>query len=185
MGLFGKKKGENKKEGIPSLAELPKLPELDSSKKFKEEFHQLPNFPSSSLGKKFSQDSIKEAVKGEDYDHDFESFNPEDIIEGSLKKPQIKELEDEVEAEEMVGQRGSIKRNVIETEPIFIRIDKFEDAMRIFNDTKRQLSEIESILGHVKKIKEDEEKEIKEWENNLKNMKSQIEKVDRDIFSKI
>ena len=185
MGLFGKKKGENKKEGIPSLAELPKLPELDSSKKFKEEFHQLPNFPSSSLGKKFSQDSIKEAVKGEDYDHDFESFNPEDIIESSLKKPQIRELEDEVEAEEMVGQRGSIKRNVIETEPIFIRIDKFEDAMRIFNDTKRQLSEIESILGHVKKIKEDEEKEIKEWENNLKNMKFQIEKVDRDIFSKI
>lgn len=185
MGLFGKKKGENKKEGIPSLAELPKLPELDSSKKFKEEFHQLPNFPSSSLGKKFSRDSIKEAVKGEDYDHDFESFNPEDIIESSLKKPQIRELEDEVEAEEMVGQRGSIKRNVIETEPIFIRIDKFEDAMRIFNDTKRQLSEIESILGHVKKIKEDEEKEIKEWENNLKNMKFQIEKVDRDIFSKI
>ena len=181
MGLFGKKKGGNKKEGIPSLAELPKLPELDSSK----EFHQLPNFPSSSFGKKFSQESIKEAVKGEDYDHDFESFNPEDVIEGSLKKPQIRELEDEVEAEEMVGLRGSIKRSVIETEPIFIRIDKFEDAMRIFNDTKRQLSEIESILGHVKKIKEDEEKEIREWENNLKNMKSQIEKVDRDIFSKI
>ena len=57
--------------------------------------------------------------------------------------------------------------------------------MRIFNDTKRQLSEIESILGHVKKVKEDEEKEIREWENNLKNMKFQIEKVDRDIFSKI
>ena len=181
MGLFGKKKEGNEKEGIPSLAELPKLPELDSSK----EFHQLPNFPSSSLGKKYSQESIKEAVKGEDYDHDFESFNPEDVIEGSLKKPQRRELEDEVEAEEMVGLRGSIKRSVIETEPIFIRIDKFEDAMRIFNDTKRQLSEIESILGHVKKIKEDEEKEIREWENNLRNMKSQIEKVDRDIFSKI
>jgi len=85
----------------------------------------------------------------------------------------------------MVGQRGSIKRGVIEAEPIFIRIDKFEDAMRIFNDTKRQLSEIESILEHIKRVKEDEEKEIRGWENNLKNMKSQIEKVDRDIFSKI
>ena len=185
MGLFGQKKEENKGKEIPSLAELPKLSELDSSKKFKEEFHQLPNVPSSSLGKKFSQDSIKEAVKGEDYDHDFESFNPEDIIEGSLKKPQIRELEDEIEAEEMRGPRRIGKRSVVEAEPIFIRIDKFEDAMRIFNDTKRQLSEIESILGHVKKIKEDEEKEIREWENNLKNMKSQIEKVDRYIFSKI
>lgn len=185
MGLFGKKKGENKKEGIPSLAELPKLPELGSSKKFKEEFHQLPNFPSSSLGKKFSQDSIKEAVKGGDYDDDFESFNPEEVIEGSLKKPQIRELEDEIEAEEARTPRRIGKRNVIEAEPIFIRIDKFEDAMRIFEHTKRQLSEIESVLGHVKKTKEEEEKEIQEWGNNLKHMKSQIEKVDRDIFSKI
>jgi len=184
MGLFGKKK-EKKKEEVPSLAELPKLPELDSPKKFEEDFHRLPSFPSNSFGKKFSQDSIKEAVKGEDYDEDFESFNPDEIIEGSLKKPQIRELEDEVEAEEMGGRRRFGKRSVVESEPIFVRIDKFEDAMKIFDHTKRQLSEIENILGHVKKVKDDEERELQEWENNLKNMKSQIEKVDRDIFSKI
>jgi len=185
MGLFGKKKVDKKE--VPSLAELPKLPklpELNSLKKPQEEFHQLPNFPSSSFGKKFSQDSIKEAVKGED--NDFESFNPDEIIEGSLKKPQIRELEDEVEAEEMGEPRRIGRRNVaVETEPIFIRIDRFEDAMKIFNTTKRQLSDIEHILENVKRVKSEEEKEIQGWENNLKNMKSQIEKVDRDIFSKI
>ena len=184
MGLFGKKKEEIKKEAIPSLAELPKLPELNSPNKTKEEFHQLPSFPSSSIGKKFSQESIKEAVKGEDTD--FENFNPEEVIEGSLKKPQIRELENEVESEEMISHgRGLRTRNTVEAEPIFIRIDKFEDAMKIFDNTKRQLSDIEHILENVKKVKDEEEKEIREWENNLKNMRSQIEKVDRDIFSKI
>ena len=186
MGLFGKKKEKKVEEKIPSLAELPKLPDLDSPENFKEEFHQLPSFPSSSIGKKFSQDSIKDAVKGEDTD--FESFNPEEIIESSLRKPQIREIEEEVEIEEAI-RRPRIarveKRTVVEAEPIFIRIDRFEDAMKIFDETKRQLSDIEHLLENVKRTKDDEEEEIKKWESNLKNMRSQIEKVDRDIFSKI
>jgi hypothetical protein len=45
--------------------------------------------------------------------------------------------------------------------------------------------EIDRILEDVRKIKEKEENELKTWENEIRYMKGQIEKVDKDIFSKI
>ena len=64
MGWFKKKEEKE----VPSLPELPRLPELPSIREegfddFK--IHQLPSFPTNALGKKFSQDTIKEAVAGE------------------------------------------------------------------------------------------------------------------------
>ena len=86
-----------------------------------------------------------------------------------MRKHQIREIEEEVEIEE-ARIRPRIarveKRTVVEAEPIFIRIDKFGDAMKIFDETKRQLSDIEHLLENVKRTKDDEEEEIKKWESN-------------------
>ena len=71
------------------------------------------------------------------------------------------------------------------TEPVFIRIDKFEEALKIFTDAKIKLSSVERILEDIKRVKEKEEKELLAWEDEMKTLKSQIEKIDRDIFSKI
>ena len=71
MGLFGtNKKEEKKKEEIPQIPALPKLPEFQGFGDFgydgTAQIHKLPSFPSSSLGTKFSQNTIKEAVTGDE-----------------------------------------------------------------------------------------------------------------------
>jgi len=70
MGWFSKKpKEEKKKVGdqkntFPELPKLPELPRIEEREELPEPIHQLPRFPNSSIGEKMSQDTIKEAIKG-------------------------------------------------------------------------------------------------------------------------
>lgn len=186
MGLFRKNKKKGKETApVPSLPELPKLPELPSlegEERGKEGIHKLPSYPSDSLGTKFSQNTIKEAVTGkkEDFSQD-EGESALDNMQEPLRKPITEEIGWETPPE-LRRKRGfeSIKQ-----EPIFIRIDRFEEALKIFNETKKKLYEIERTLEEIKRVKEKEEKELTAWENKVRTIKGQIEKVDKDIFSKI
>jgi len=82
MGWFGKKEG--KREGI-SLPELPKIPELPSLGKSRDfdriTLPNLPSYPNSSFGKKFSQNAIKDAVSGEEEDEIEEDFDENEFPE--------------------------------------------------------------------------------------------------------
>ena len=53
------------------------------------------------------------------------------------------------------------------------------------NFSRRNILEIEDKFDDIKKIKEDEEKELEFWENEIKQIKEKIERIDRNIFSKI
>jgi hypothetical protein len=206
MGLFGKKdkKEEVKKipSAVPELPELPKLPELPPMNEFSyEEEHlpQLPTFPNNSLGNKFSQNTIKEAVSGKKEDD--EVFDAEDFPEekGMMQKPLPRHaIEDSDDYEESitmtttkpkskeVSQNYAMRSYMTKkAEPVFIRIDKFEESMKIFQDIKSQISEIEELIKSTKEIKNKEEEELSSWETEIQTIKNQIEKVDQDIFSRI
>ena len=187
MGLFNKKK-EVKKETslLPDLPKLPELPELPRADDEERQIHKLPSFPSNSLGTRFSRNTIKEAVAGEEEDElPADDFLDEDEMR-MMREPARKPLTEEI-GEEMPSRLKKLEsgREKSIIEPIFIRIDRFEEALKIFNETKKKISEIDRILEDVRKIKEKEENELKTWENETRYMKEQIEKVDKDIFSKI
>jgi hypothetical protein len=102
MGLFKKKQKEAPKQEISKIPELPKLPELPAFSDFNsqkisriEEFPSdsrqltpLPSFPTSSFGKKFSQNTIKNAVTGQEEDEKVNYNEEEEIpmIPSPLKK---------------------------------------------------------------------------------------------------
>jgi hypothetical protein len=178
MGLFKKK--ENKEE-IPSLPELPKLPDLPNWKgdEFSnEKISQLPSFPNGSLGNKFSQDTIKKAVTGEKEEGGNEADESAMEEIQMMQKPSVQENQEH-------ETYGFAKPKIREAEPIFIRMDRFEEGSRTFENVKRQVFEIEKMLRNIKEIKEKEEAELKEWEIELKQIKEKIEQVDSKIFSKL
>jgi len=198
MGWFGKKEKNEKK--LPSLPELPKLPELPNlnDKEFKidsNETHQLPSFPNNSFGKKFSQNAIKEAISGDEEDE--EVFNADEFAEDEKKqmmqKPLIrtispikrKSLSKEIDEDEIPKEFKEAARKVRKSEPIFVRIDKFENALHLFEKTSSKISEMEKMLRDIKKIREEEEKELEIWGKEIQLIKQEIEKIDKDIFSKI
>jgi len=207
MGLFGKKnKKEEIKKGfsrIPELPELPKLPELpymEESSYENSSLPQLPKFPNNSLGDKFSQNTIKEAIAGKKESEevfDAEDFPEEDEeISGMMQKPLQKSFRENFENyEKGISTKFKSKeipqnfvtRNYMtkKAEPIFIRIDKFEESMKIFQGIRSQVSEIENLMRDIKEIKSKEDGELASWENEIQIIKNQIEKVDQDIFSRI
>jgi len=196
MGWFNKKEKE-KKEEVPSLPELPKLPTFPDIKSEDQEelLPKLPTFPNNSLGQEFSQNTIKDAIKGKKGDAPFPSTNNFlEEKEEPLKKPLTKEgsfseqIHHEIPKEptyEQTSKQLATEEIPKRIEPLFIRIDKFEESSKIFEKLKKQTIEIEKMLKDIKELKTEEEKELILWENKIQTTKQQIEKVDQDIFSKI
>lgn len=181
MGLFNKKNKEE--QAPPSLSELPKLPSLPNPNNQNthsfDEPSKLPSLPSSSFGEKFSQNAIKEAVSGYPGKKEVEEEADDSKFEQRMmheppKTPRVKE-EDE---------RTIVKSNK-KSEPIFIRIDKFEESLKILEEAEKKISEMENLFRDIRKIKEEEEIELSSWENNIQTIKKKIEKIDSEIFSKV
>jgi len=93
-------------------------------------------------------------------------------------KPMVMPIAQEMEIPEAFSK---MKKN----EPVFIRLDKFEESMHLLNKAKSEINSIERTLKDIRKVKEEEEKELEYWESQITTIKSQIEKVDREIFSRI
>jgi len=181
MGLFKKKE---KKQEIPRLPELPALPELPDVPKTEdfsdEKISELPSFPNDSLGDKFSQNTIKEAVSGKKRVEEVEAneFAGEGIGMRGMRKPLVREG---TEREFF----PKVEQKMMEEEPVFVRMDKFEEGSKEFEEIKEKITEIEKMFRDIKEIKEKEERELEFWKEEIRNIKEKIERVDKNIFSKL
>jgi hypothetical protein len=100
--------------------------------------------------------------------------------------PPIRSKEIKPEKTREVSQEFAVKNYMTrKAEPVFIRIDKFEESMKIFQDIRSQISEIERLIKDTKEIKSKEEQEIASWETEIQSVKNQVEKIDKEIFSRI
>lgn len=175
MGWFSKNKKEEAKFSLSELPKLPSLPKLDSRDfDSNESLPQLPSLPSSSFGEKFSQNAIKDAVSGSSGKKG--GMEDADESEDVMMQMPPKNFAHEEHKRRMDGKR---------TEPVFVRIDKFEESMHVFEKAEKKIGEMEELFRDIKKLKEEEERELDSWENKIQLVKKQIEKIDNEIFSKI
>lgn len=70
-------------------------------------------------------------------------------------------------------------------EPIYIKLDKFESTMATFHDIKAKVTEVESLLKDIRKIKIREEKELNDWEDELARLKARLDQIDQQVFKEI
>jgi hypothetical protein len=188
MGLFnkGEKNKKGKSGGVPSLPELPKLPELPDfsgiGEEEEDEIPQLPSFPNGSLGDKFSEDTIKKAVTGKKEAEDIyaDEFAEEEDMQ-KMRRPLVREEPEREEYHPRMEKQTSVK----EGEPLFVRIDKFEESSKILEEVRKKIEDIEKMFRDIKKIKEEEETELGFWQEEITKIKEKIEKIDKNIFSKL
>jgi len=191
MGLFkGKNIKEVKRNEVPSLPELPELPEYSGLEIRRiQPVTKLPKSPSSFYEERFSQNTINETVSGEEDDEEawkadeFAREQEMQTMQEPLKKPLIKHYEENFE--EIPEEFRYVAKEMKKIEPLFIRIDKFEESLKMFEKIKEKVSEIDKLLKNVKEVKEKEEGELNLWENKIQIIKKQIERIDKNIFSKV
>ena len=190
MGLF------KKKEEVPQIPAAPVLPELPKTEGQKEKkgLPELPSFPNTPQTENINQEIVKSAV----------TDMPPEENETSLQIPkdlQIKEEPSIASIPTPTAQAPSIASapkkflelkasapsspTVKQTEPIFVRIDKFQSAQKNFENIKEKMKEIESVLAKIKDVKSKEEVELKGWTEDVEKIKVRLAEVDSDIFNQI
>ncbi len=191
MGLFKKKEAKKYIEELPELPKIPKLlglPELPDDDELEK---TLPKLPEYSLNNEFSKNTLKKAVTGKEE----EMFGADEFVREQMM-PEHREIarpERRLEfPREIDGpknfelRRGESKESrTKKSGQVFIKIDKFEESLKIFELTKNKITEMEKMLEDIKKLKEKEERELSYWMAEIQTIKNQTEKVERDIFSKL
>lgn len=207
------KKMEMPKNSLPELPKLPDLPPLNKNKEMHNQLPKIPNnsfgesFSHSSIKEAVTRESknnLPEGRKGE------KGFGANDFatpkkspqmmpkpkpLAREFNVPRTEEIEDDETDFDFEPETNFVEDETFESdekeyspmkkEPVFVRIDKFEDALKTFDKTKKEIAEIEKVLSDITDVRSDEEKELESWKNSLIKIKEQIDKVDSDIFSKV
>lgn len=196
MGLFGKKKEEEKVvQKLPSLPKLPELPSMykgvdisynEESELVKSKEELLPKLPKTEEIE--PKNRIKKAIGGENdfSDEEFEE-TPQfpTIPEARFFKDETIRQKAYPVYEQYKQPKQVLTTSVKSSEPVFVRIDRFQDALKAFEDMKKKINEIEKFLGEIKSTRDKEEREIQDWETEISNIKQKIEKVELEVFSKV
>ncbi|MFH1455723.1 MAG: hypothetical protein ABIF40_02120 [archaeon] len=67
-------------------------------------------------------------------------------------------------------------------QPLFVRIDEYKDVIDTLNALKTKLKEAGTILGDLDRIKEEEDKELAEWHDDLEMIKEKLMHIDQVLF---
>ncbi len=197
MGLF------SKKEEVPTIPTAPTLPELPNPEK--KDLPELPSFPINSKNTDINQEMVKSAVT------DIPSPEEKEI---HMAAPEGLHVTEEPEEELTTPPKPSAENSIPDlppipsiteaskktpepttpiaetqtskqTEPIFVRIDKFQTAQKNLEQIKNRVMEIESVLKKIEDVKSHEETELKGWTEDIERIKSRLTEVDANIFNQI
>jgi len=69
-----------------------------------------------------------------------------------------------------------------EEKPLFVKIEKYREVMATLNELKGKLKNATDILAELDKIKEDEEKELSSWHEDLESIKEKLMSIDKALF---
>jgi hypothetical protein len=181
MGWFSKKE-ETEESKLP---ELPDLPQSDSMlppppETTSPEVNTLPALPGPESEQKETGDVIKSAIDAPKAGMQKTSYDAMPMPE---EKP-LKIKDSGPRTVEMSPPRMA-SSSIKETQPIYIRLDKFKTTAEAFEEIRTKVMEIERLFMKTREIRAKEEEELAEWEKEIQMIKSRVEAIDKNIFNKL
>ncbi len=171
MQFFKKREVPRQEEKRFELPELPSLPEIREIK----EAITFP--PAASAMSSLAPPIFTRRVTEEIGLPDIRTQPP--IIQEAMPEPTYSYPQEE-RADISEGRRPVKLR-----EPIFVKIDKFKDALNNFEAIKKKLTEIENLLKRVKETRGREQEEMDMWEREIMTIKDRVSSIDEKLFSKL
>jgi hypothetical protein len=74
------------------------------------------------------------------------------------------------------------RERIDEDKPVFIKIDSYKEARDSVDKIKELVHNAGHLLEEVHKIKENEDRELENWHNNLDKLKNKLLDVDKKLF---
>jgi hypothetical protein len=161
MSLFKKKEGKKELSSLPELPEMPRFPELPKD--------TMPSLPA------------------------FQFIPPPRFEEIRIpsQKPMTMEIREapslpEMPEPEMLEMPKFHMPEMPESrprEPIFVKIDKYREAIMQLEIIKRKLHETSNLLEKIKDTRAKEGEELNVWMNEINTIKEKIGIIDKKLFS--
>ena len=156
MGLFGIGKKEDKKPRM-DFERLPPLPEFPSAE---QEVADLPSYEPS------ISDLKREVDRTSDIDIPVRERKVTPVFSQNTT-PQVDKFTNNVFREE---------------KPLFIKIDKYKEALRAIDTLKAKLMEAEKVLKSLEDIRDEENHKLEAWKSELETVKSKLLTIDQSLF---
>jgi hypothetical protein len=114
---------------------------------------------------------------------------PEIKIE-DIGKEELKPIESEIQPLPLETPKTEVKPIEVEKKeeikgPIFVKITKYRDVLKLVEKTSKRIEEIEKDLQKLKKGKEEEEEKIRVIETAIEEMKRNLKEAEKILFSKL
>lgn len=176
--------------------ELPSLPITDDAKGIYQkeiktaiapinEPHKFENSPEESYD--YYQKKTKEAMINNNYESENEFRDKlgmrKSILGEETPHRIIKKISPEIKSKHRTAPE-SFKTSAKELNPVYIRLDKFNKTIEIFDEIKEKVIEIEKLLKKTREIKMKEEEELEEWEKEIQVIKLRLDSIDKELFEK-
>ena len=170
-------------KGMNNYAQIRRR-ELELREELKKESKELNDLPSMTQNSnKWNIQAVKEAVSSsqnnniptQDFSDEVSSGNREVIGSGVPRTRPIN----------YPLPPASSQQNNNRREPLFVRIDKFESALRDFEDISIKIKRVEELITEIKELRDREDREFSEWEKDLQVVKSRLDSIDRTLFSQL
>ena len=165
MALFKKKK-DLRELKLPELPMSPSFPELP-----REEETSMPSLPSLPQLKPLPQ--LPQLPQMSQFPSPPQSrVQPLSIsMPESMPSPRSMNME--------------IEERKVSSGPVFVKIDKFKEAVTNFEVIKKKLQESSMLLEKIKETRAKEDEELNEWATELNTLKEKLLQIDKKIFSNI
>jgi len=67
-------------------------------------------------------------------------------------------------------------------EPVFVKIDKYKNAVSSLNDIQSKVKEAESAMKKLNELKELEDREMTHWHETIESIKDRLLIIDKKLF---
>ncbi|MFH1209905.1 MAG: hypothetical protein V1663_03900 [archaeon] len=179
MAFFKDKKKNVMDLPKPDMSlELPKFPEPDTSdveipkRSFERDFSSF-EAPKQRGFDKGSSNFERPKQRG--FERDFSNFEKPVVNLSRLNTDRpIEDLE--VESREPLMGAG------MGGKPLFVRIEKYHEAMNDLRKIKEKLKEAEKVLFNIIEIKKEEDNELNMWREDILDLKNKMNKIDNVLF---
>ena len=71
---------------------------------------------------------------------------------------------------------------MMDTQPVFVKIDEYKEAMSLIDNIKSKVKEANGMLDKINDIKAKEEAELDQWKSHLDEIDRKVEFMDRTLF---
>ena len=166
MSIFKRKEPKKDLSSLPEMLSMPTFPEIPREKEAPI-LKPLPTMP-------FSFTPIIPKALPQQMEQIKVPVRPavQEITEEELRMPEPPSM-----------QRMEMPMARSREEPIFVKIDKYREALMNLETIKRKLHDTSNLLEKIKETRAKEEEELNIWAEEINAIKEKISVIDKKLFS--